>query len=192
MKLYIVVLFLCYIARAVGETAKVINVDIPNSLMLIGRTEQFINELNEDSIKFIKATYKRDSNSIPMTPQEFKRLYEGEWENIEHETISPIRLMRIGKHSSNSVELQSGVFIGCIPYGSQAIPAPRSHSAGFFEAEMKNNTKYYDEDGLLVAITSTNHTACTNGVTLYVPDKQFNEYQLNGTMNLILASLDAN
>lgn len=186
MRFYTIVLLLSFIATSVGNTVKVIDLEIPNSLMLLGRDEKFIESLNEDSIKFIKATYKRDSNALPMTPEEFKVLHDGNWDNIEHETISPVRLMRVGKHSSKTVELHTGIYIECIPYGMQAIPAPRSHSARFFEVELKNETKYYDEDGLLVGMTSINHTACTNGVTLYVPDLTMNEYELNGTMDLIL------
>lgn len=182
------IIFLLFLYTS-SSPVKKIQVPVPNSLMLVGRSEEFIQSLNEDSIKFIKATYKRDPTLPPMSPQEFKENHGGEWENIEHQTISPIRLMRVGKHTSKSVELSSGVYIGCMPYGLQAIPAPRSHSAHFFEAFLKESEKYYDDDNVLVAVTSTNHTACVNGTTLYVPDEEVDDDTLQNILTNIIVSL---
>lgn len=182
------IVFLVLLCASSSSVEK-IQVPIPNSLMLVGKSEEFISLLNDDSVKFIKSMYQRDPTLPPITPQEFKNLHGGEWENIEHEIISPVKLMRVGKHSSKSVELSTGVYIGCIPYGLQAIPAPRSHSAHFFEAVIAEGEKYYDDSNTIVAITSQNHTGCVNGTTLFVPDEELEDGIMQETLSNIIAIL---
>jgi len=159
-------LFFIFLLHSRASIVKKINLDVENSYSLVGKTQEYIDNLNTDTKLFLRSTINRATSKGPITPKDFS----GNWYNVEHEKIFPLIFVKNSDTEiKNTVETSYGTYIKCYRAGFGVIPAPPGHESTHFEVNVTENEVYKDESGNVVAISAFKNKHCDNGFAILIP-----------------------
>jgi len=170
------ILLLCLFHVVLADKAMKMQTRAENSLNLIGRTQQFVDSLNEDTINYVKLLLRKGDE--PIINGEF----EGNFDNVEFDKLNPLQFMRVGHFTHRFKTIVNGKYLNCIPLGRQVIPSPSTNSVSFFTIDVKKNKEYRDEHERLIAITGRGPKDC-NGTNIYIPEVEVELLNLRNIMN---------
>jgi hypothetical protein len=170
------ILLLCLFHVVLADKAMKMQTRAENSLNLIGRTQQFVDSLNEDTINYVKLLLRKGDE--PIINGEF----EGNFDNVEFDKLNPLQFMRVGHFTHRFKTIVNGKYLNCIPLGSQVIPSPPANSVSFFKIDVKRDTEYRDEQETLIAITGSGPKDC-NGTNIYIPETEMSLLTIQNILN---------
>lgn len=171
-----IILLLCFLCVVLADKATKMRTQAENSLNLVGRTQEFVDSLNEDTVNYVKLLLRKGEE--PIRTGEF----EGVLDNVEFQKLHPLQFMRIGHFTHRFKRVLNGKYLHCINFGKQVIPSPESNSVSFFTIDVKKNTWYRDEQQKLIAITGNETSGCA-GTNIYIPEEELSRRNLRNIIN---------